>query len=233
MQTAIGVDLGASHVAAAVVTDDGTIHVQHEEELEDLRFEAVIAAIRSDRRTGAQRCRERVVGIGIGSPGNIDAAPEPVLYSPNFGWDERAAGRHVAQEVCSSGLRRQRRPLRDAGRVHVRHRHGLQRLRAPHPRDGHRRRHRGAGKLLLGNRWGAGEIGHHQIRPTDGFVCACGKIGCFEAQASGTGLIRHAFAVAPSFPRSSLLDVPPATSSVRKRFEKRRRPATRTPCRLE
>ena len=63
------------------------------------------------------------------------------------------------------------------------------------------------GRLMLGYRWGAGEIGHHQIRPTDGFVCGCGKIGCFEAQASGTGLIRHAFAVAPSFPRSSLLDV--------------------------
>ena len=60
--------------------------------------------------------------------------------------------------------------------------------------------------LMFGNRWGAGEIGHHQIRPTDGFVCGCGKIGCFEAQASGTGLIRHAFALAPSFPRSGLLD---------------------------
>jgi glucokinase len=58
---------------------------------------------------------------------------------------------------------------------------------------------------LIGNRAGAGEIGHHQIRPTDGFICGCGKIGCFEAQASGTGLIRHAFAVAPSFPRSTLL----------------------------
>lgn len=63
------------------------------------------------------------------------------------------------------------------------------------------------GDLILGNRWGAGEIGHHQIRPTDGFICACGKTGCFEAQASGTGLIRHAFAVAPSFPRSTMLDV--------------------------
>ena len=63
------------------------------------------------------------------------------------------------------------------------------------------------GALLLGNRWGAGEVGHHQIRPNGGFFCSCGKIGCFEAQASGTGLIRHAFAVAPSFPRSGLLDV--------------------------
>jgi glucokinase len=64
------------------------------------------------------------------------------------------------------------------------------------------------GKLLVGGRASAGEIGHHQIRPHDGFVCGCGKIGCFEAQCSGTGLIRHALALAPSFPRSTLLDVP-------------------------
>jgi predicted NBD/HSP70 family sugar kinase len=38
MQTAIGVDLGGSHVTAAVITEDGAIHRQHEEDLEDLRF---------------------------------------------------------------------------------------------------------------------------------------------------------------------------------------------------
>jgi glucokinase len=61
------------------------------------------------------------------------------------------------------------------------------------------------GSLLIGNDASAGEIGHHQIRATDGFYCNCGKFGCFEAQASGTGLIRHALAVAPSFPRSRLV----------------------------
>ena len=63
------------------------------------------------------------------------------------------------------------------------------------------------GELILGDQMAAGEFGHHQIRPTDGFICGCGKIGCFEAQASGQGLIRHAFAVAASFPKSGLLDV--------------------------
>jgi glucokinase len=63
------------------------------------------------------------------------------------------------------------------------------------------------GMLVLGNAFGAGEFGHHQIRATDGFICGCGKVGCFEAQASGTGLMRHAFAIAASFPRSSLLEV--------------------------
>ena len=45
MRTAIGVDLGGSHVTAAVITEDGAIQHQHEEDLEDLKFEAVIAAL--------------------------------------------------------------------------------------------------------------------------------------------------------------------------------------------
>ncbi len=91
MQTAIGVDLGGSHVTAAVITEDGAIHRQHEEDLEDLRFEAVIAAI--DAQVGlALRDAGNVVGIGIGSPGNIDASSGAVLYSPNFGWQNAPLG---------------------------------------------------------------------------------------------------------------------------------------------
>jgi len=206
MRTAIGVDLGGSHVTAAVVTEDGAIHRQHEEDLEDLRFEAVIAAL--DATIGmALRDAGDAVAIGIGSPGNIDAASGSVLYSPNFGWENAPLGEALRKKFgvpvfvandarCATlgeftfGTGKQSEDFvlltlgtGIGGGIVAR------------------------GELLLGNRWGAGEIGHHQIRPSDGFVCSCGKTGCFEAQASGTGLIRHAFAVAPSFPRSGLLDV--------------------------
>lgn len=206
MRTAIGVDLGGSHVTAAVVTEDGTIHRQHEEDLEDLRFEAVIAAL--DATIGAAiKDAGSVVAIGIGSPGNIDAASGAVLYSPNFGWQDAPLGAALRKKFelpvfvandarCATlgeytfGIGKQTKDFvlltlgtGIGGGIVAR------------------------GELLLGSHWGAGEIGHHQIRPTGGFVCSCGKIGCFEAQASGTGLIRHAFAVAPSFPRSELLDV--------------------------
>ena len=87
------------------------------------------------------------------------------------------------------------------------------------------------GELLLGNRWGAGEVGHHQIRPTDGFICGCGKIGCFEAQASGTGLIRHAFAWSPRF-RAARCSTSPATNSARRNPQSRAGRATRTRSRL-
>ena len=203
---AIGVDLGGSHVTAAVVTEDGTIQRQHEEDLEDLRFEAVIAAL--DATIGAAlKDAGNVVGIGIGSPGNIDAASGAVLYSPNFGWKDAPLGAALRKKFempvfvandarCATlgeytfGTGKQTKDFvlltlgtGIGGGIVAR------------------------GEMVLGSHWGAGEIGHHQIRPTDGFVCGCGKIGCFEAQASGTGLIRHAFAVAPSFPRSELLDL--------------------------
>lgn len=206
MRTAIGVDLGGSHVTAAVVTEGGAIQRQHEEDLEDLRFEAVFAAL--DATIGmALKDAGDVVGIGVGSPGNIDAASGAVLYSPNFGWQDVPLGEALRKKFGMPVFVANDARCATLGE----HTFGT----GKETKDfvlltlgtGIGGGIVGRGQLLLGNRWGAGEIGHHQIRPHGGFVCGCGKIGCFEAQASGTGLIRHAFAVAPSFPRSALLDV--------------------------
>lgn len=206
MQTAIGVDLGGSHVTAAVVTEDGAIRGQHEEDLEDLRFEAVIAAL--DTTIGAAlKDAGNVVAIGIGSPGNIDASSGAVLYSPNFGWENAPLGEALRSKFSVPVFVANDARCATLGEYTF----GTGKLTKDFVLltlgTGIGGGIVARGQLLLGNRWGAGEIGHHQIRADDGFVCACGKIGCFEAQASGTGLIRHAFAVAPSFPRSALLDV--------------------------
>ncbi len=99
MQTAIGVDLGGSHVTAAVVTEDGAIHSQHEEDLEDLRFEAVVAALEAVVGL-ALRDAGNAIAIGIGSPGNIDAASGAVLYSPNLGWRDVPLGETLRQKFA-------------------------------------------------------------------------------------------------------------------------------------
>jgi glucokinase len=207
MRTAIGVDLGGSHVTAGVVTDDGTIHGQFEQDLEDLQFDKVIEVLVERIGAAIKAAGSDIAGIGIGSPGNIDARSGAVVYSPNFGWQNAPLGETLRKRfslpvyvgndarcatlgeyVFGTGKKTKNFVLLTLGTG----------IGGGIVADG---------DLILGNRWGAGEVGHHQIRPTDGFVCACGKIGCFEAQASGTGLIRHAFAVAPSFPRSAMLDV--------------------------
>jgi glucokinase len=206
MQTAIGVDLGGSHVTAAVVSEDGAIRRQHEEDLEDLRFDAVIAALETTIGE-ALKDAGNVAGIGIGSPGNIDASSGAVLYSPNFGWENAPLGETLRAKFSVPVFVANDARCATLGEYTF----GTGKLTKDFVLltlgTGIGGGIVAAGELLLGTRWGAGEIGHHQIRPNDGFVCGCGKIGCFEAQASGTGLIRHAFAVAPSFPRSTLLDV--------------------------
>jgi glucokinase len=207
MRTAIGVDLGGSHVTAAVVTDDGTIHSQHEQDLEDLQFEAVISALAAQIAAALKDAGSGVTGIGIGSPGNIDAASGAVLYSPNFGWTRAPLGEAVRKKFNVPVFVGNDARCATLGEHAFGTGRGTKDFVLLTLGTGIGGGIVAGGKLILGNRWGAGEIGHHQIRPSDGFVCGCGKIGCFEAQASGTGLIRHAFALEPSFPRSSLLDV--------------------------
>ena len=208
MSQAIGIDLGGSHVMAALVDDGGTISAKHEKDILDHAPEAVFAAIDKVVQSVLADTKDRVAGIGIGSPGNIDPATGTIRYSPNFGWKDVPLGARlrksfdlpvfVANDARCATLGEH---TYGAGR-------GTQNFVLLTLGTGIGGGIVSGGELLIGNNAGAGEVGHHQIRPHDGFVCGCGKIGCFEAQCSGTGLIRHAFAVAPSFPRSTLLDVP-------------------------
>ena len=47
-----------------------------------------------------------------------------------------------------------------------------------------------SGHLLVGSRGLAGELGHITVNEFDD-VCQCGNVGCIEAIASGTGLVRQ------------------------------------------
>jgi glucokinase len=209
MKQAIGVDLGGSHVMATVVDENGTTRAKHERDILDHAPGAVFACVDKVVSEALADAKEKsIVGIGIGAPGNIDLESGEIRYSPNFGWKDVALGEHVRQAFKLPVF-----VANDARCATI----GEHTFGAGKDVDDFVLLTLGTGigggivsggRLLIGGRASAGEIGHHQIRPHDGFVCGCGKIGCFEAQCSGTGLIRHALALAPSFPRSTLLDVP-------------------------
>ena len=208
VRTAIGVDLGGSHVTAGVVSDDGTIHHQYEVDLEDLAFESVSSVLvetigKALKDVDAKNC----VGIGLGSPGNIEPRSGAVLYSPNFRWTNAPLGEMLRSHFDLPVFVANDARCATLGEYTYGMGRGTKNFVLLTLGTGIGGGIVAEGDLILGNRFGAGEVGHHQIRPTDGFICTCGKVGCFEAQASGTGLIRHAFAVAPSFPRSRLLDL--------------------------
>jgi glucokinase len=209
MGQAIGVDLGGSHVMATVVDESGETKAKHERDITDHSPDAVFASVEKVITEALGDAKEKnVVGIGIGSPGNIDLETGTIRYSPNFGWKDVALGDamrkafkfpvHVGNDARCATLGEH---TFGAGK-------GIADFVLLTLGTGIGGGIVSGGKLLVGGRASAGEIGHHQIRPHDGFVCGCGKIGCFEAQCSGTGLIRHALALTNSFPRSTLMDGP-------------------------
>jgi glucokinase len=206
MAWAIGVDLGGTHVMAAPVDDRGKIRARFEYQLKSHDLDYVVERIASAVAKAAATLKGRKVeGIGLGSPGSIDERSGAIRFSPNFGWHNVPLGaalkKHLGQRVhilndarCATWGEF----LHGCGK-------GTQEFALITLGTGIGGGIVSGGKLVLGHGMCAGEVGHHQIRPDGGFVCTCGKIGCFEAQASGTGLLRHAMAVAPSFPRSMLL----------------------------
>ncbi|MDD5339083.1 MAG: ROK family protein [Dehalococcoidales bacterium] len=62
------------------------------------------------------------------------------------------------------------------------------------------------GKLYLGARGGAAELGHMTIEAT-GRECGCGNTGCFELYASGTALVNHVLEQIRGGKKSSLVDM--------------------------
>jgi glucokinase len=202
----IGVDLGGSHVMAALIDEEGKIGPQAETDIEDRTFDSVVDTVAATIRKALADAGQRdIPPIGVGSPGNVDLESGAIRYSPNFGWSNVPLGARLAEKLGAKVLVGNDARCATLGE----HTFGTGRDVANFVMltlgTGIGGGIVAENTLLLGNSDGAGEFGHHQIRATDGFICGCGKIGCFEAQASGTGLLRHAFAVASSFPASSLL----------------------------
>ena len=219
---AIGIDLGGSHVAVAAVDRSGKIIHNESLDLNDHDVDVVIEAIVKTTKHVLAEIKQDVAGIGIGSPGNIDAATGAIRYSPNFGWNNVPLGEKLRERLKLDVFVANDARCATLGEYTYGIGVGTSDFVLLTLGTGIGGGIIAGGRLQLGTAMGAGEVGHHQIRPTDGFVCGCGKIGCFEAQASGMGLIRHAKALAPSFPKSMLLEGKPdqlGSKAIRKAAE--------------
>jgi len=203
----IGVDLGGSHVMAAVV-EDGVIKQRAETDIVDHGADAVVEIVAETIREAAGS-KEALPAIGIGSPGNVDLATGLIRYSPNFGWHDVPLGARLRNQLGVPVLVANDARCATLGEHTFGSGRGMANFVLLTLGTGIGGGIVAEGALVLGIAAGAGEVGHHQVRATDGFHCACGKSGCFEAQASGTGLVRHALALAPSFPQSKLVSRKP------------------------
>ena len=220
-QKTIGVDLGGSHVLAALVDESGRILDRAERDISDHDPDVVIDLI--VKAIDDVRAKEKeVAAIGLGSPGNVELATGTVTYSPNFNWHDVALGEKLKTRLGVPVFVANDARCATLGEYSFGTGAGTKNFVLLTLGTGIGGGIVAGGILLVGGSAGAGEIGHHQIRATGGFFCGCGKTGCFEAQASGTGLIRHALAIAHSFPRSTLVSGKPeklGSKSIRKAAE--------------
>lgn len=190
-----GVDLGGTNIKVGLVSAEGTIVHRHQAETLGERGPAAVA-----RRIcqAARQCVEAadvgpdaVAGIGVGSPGTIDLENGVVLFSPNLpGWDDIPLRRMIEDDIglpCAldndANVAALAEQWAGAGR-------GASSLVLLTLGTGI-----GGGIVLDGRVWHgangvAGEIGHMSINP-DGPRCGCGNLGCLEAYASATAMVRR------------------------------------------
>ena len=200
------VDLGGTHLRAALVDSAGKIHSQlkchtPKDDSPHVVVDA-LARIANDWRGGDHG---PIVGASVMVPGAVDSGQAVVLSAPNLpclinfglkavlqdrlGWPvvlENDANAAAIGEMWLGAAR----GCHDV--VSVTLGTGV-----------------GGGVVLGGKLWrgahgAAGEIGHTTVDPFSGLKCKCGNTGCLELFASATAIVRMARESLPEFPQAVL-----------------------------
>ncbi|MBC7723910.1 MAG: ROK family glucokinase [Burkholderiaceae bacterium] len=190
---AIGIDIGGTKIAGAVVTELGEIIAEDRVATDARDSEAIVDAVvamiekLSDGRD--------IHSAGVAAPGFIDAAQSIVYYTPNIPWREEPL-----RDILAKRLDLDITIDNDANAAGwAEFRFGAGRLvsdmtmltigtgvgGAIVTRD----------KLFRGGFGAGAELGHMRIVP-DGLPCGCGARGCIEQYGSGRALLRMANAIA-------------------------------------
>lgn len=201
MSLAIGIDLGATKVAGALVNEQGEALAEARALTEaKLGVEPVIARIAEVvMQLLAQAPKSgAVLGIGIGTPGIVDGAAGIVRDAVNLGWKEVAiAGQVTAAVAAASGRTLPAWVENDANIQAV----GELIFGAGRGLKGFTLITIGTGlgggvitnrQLVAGASYAAAELGHLSLDPDQGRLCACGQRGCVETVVSGPGVVKTA-----------------------------------------
>jgi len=190
----IGVDLGGTNVRCAGVDDKGRI--SHHTKLSvagSASAEAVVARIVDCiSRTMDGYGRNRVMGVGVGTPGLIIAETGTVVYAPNVpGWTDLPL-RDILEERLKIPVEIENDANAAAiGEHWVGAGRGVRHLICITLGTGV------GGAIILNDQiWrgangAGGEVGHTTVIE-DGVICGCGAPGCLEAYASAPAIARQA-----------------------------------------
>jgi len=191
-QLAIGVDLGATKIAAALVSRQG--QVLAEERLAttpEQDVDAILTNLATVIDKLLAQAPQPVAGIGIGTPGQVDPESGTVRNAVNLGWWGQVALAARLQERLPADL-----PiylLKDAnaevlGEAYFGAGQGCKNLVYIGIGSGLGGGALVNGQLVVGDTFSASEIGHLSLDPA-GRKCNCGLQGCAETVVSGPGMV--------------------------------------------
>lgn len=197
--TAIGIDIGGTKIAGALVAPDGRILHQRRVPTPAQDTEAIVDTTAQLISSLLDVADGEVVGIGMACAALVDSRAGHVWFAPNLPWRDldlaEAVGSRVGRPVGVEN---------DANAAAW----GEYRFGAGSDCDDMLLVTVGTGvgggcivddRLLRGAFGIGGEVGHVSVDP-GGPRCGCGNHGCLEVFASGTALVRRArdLVLAPS-----------------------------------
>ncbi len=201
---ALGVKIAPDRLAIVRVNLEGEILDSSEEAFDALAPSAVADLIERLRRPIEEAAGTRLLGIGLGVPGTVDAQ-RGIVDSPILGWDRVALGQTLREELGLPVLiDNDVNTLAVAERLYGRGRDAEHFLTVTIGR--------GVGlgivvggDLYRGAHGGAGEFGHVPVVKA-GPLCECGMHGCLEALVADPALVGQAIRAGLVPPRGSTAD---------------------------
>lgn len=184
-RSAIGIDIGGTHLRAARVSSAGVIEAEAREtsspdpDIVIERLYGLIAAVDAPD----------VIGIGIGVPGRVDAAANRVLSGGYVDLSSRDVAALIAERTGRKVLLDNDASMALVAEAAIGAGQGVSNLVLLTIGTGIGGGLMMDGKLVRG-RATAGQLGHVVVDP-EGPACLCGGRGCVETLSSGTALGTH------------------------------------------
>ncbi len=200
------VDLGGTHLRAALVDSTGKIHTQLKRHTpKDGSPHVVVDALAGVANDWRGANHGSIIGASVMVPGAVDSGQAVVLSAPNLPSLINFGLKAVLQERLGWPVVLENDANAAAiGEMWLGAARGCHDVVSVTLGTGV-----GGGVVLGGKLWrgahgSAGEIGHTTVDPFSGLKCKCGNTGCLELFASATAIVRMARESLSQFPQATL-----------------------------
>lgn len=194
MHINIGVDIGGTKIAAGAVTKDGRIVSLWREPTpkdSDSIVSSIVSAINHLSHDNDVRAAGGVQAVGISAAGFISHDRSAVVFSPNLCWRNEPLAQRVSQATGLPVVLENDANAAAWGEYRFGAAAGHTTVAMVTVGTGIGGGLIINGELVRGAHGFGAEFGHMILNP-NGELCGCGQRGCWEAQASGTALVRLA-----------------------------------------